>query len=180
MNPLKSLVLGILSMSAIQPMVSQVPGPLVGVSRINNQNTPLSIIAVTQRVNNMLSSLVLSNTTDRSIVSYEVGWIPIVAPQCADRRSVGAQHIVAVRPESSIGAGARQELTSLTADPSFIVSLGKPHHAVLITVQVAVVSVRFADGTTWQRRPDDDVYDQAIMDEDAQGMCARTVRSYQQ
>lgn len=145
---------------------------LVGVSKINNQNSPLVITEVTQTVTNILSRVVLANTSTHPIISYEIGWIPVVSSQCADQRSVGDAHVIPVRPDHVIEPLAKQQLTSMSADPDYIVNLGEQNHAVLSMVQVAVISVKFADGESWQRKLDGDVYDQATMDKDAEGMCS--------
>ncbi len=153
-------------------MNAQQTSQLIGVSRINNQNSPLVITEVTQSVTNMLASVVISNTTSHQIISYEIGWIPVVSSQCADRRSVGNAHVIPVRPEHVIVALGKQQLTSMTADPDYIINLGEQNHAVLSMIQVAIISVKFADGGSWERKQDGDVYDQATMDRDAEGMCS--------
>lgn len=150
--------------------LAQAQAQWAGLSKVNDQDAPLKIVATTSSTTDMLADVTLRNQTSKRVLDFRLGWVEVVPQQCAQRKYVGRQNITRYG-EIPIEPGRLFHIRNIAAKTDHLIRLGDENGAVVSFVQIAVVSVHFDDGSDWKRSGDTDVFDQKTLDSDASGMC---------
>jgi hypothetical protein len=111
------------------------------------QDAPVRIVSMRNTLENIVASIVLENTSNRSTSNVLIGWAIDVPTGCA-AASIPTQvssltFPVAIPPSTS---ATLQDTGPKTAD---LIEQAHAENASLVSVEVAVLGVDFADGTRW-------------------------------
>jgi hypothetical protein len=127
------------------------------------QDAPAQILSVQKTLENQVAGIVLKNTSDRPISSVQIGWAVDVPAGCASV-PVGTQVDRRTSPVA-IAPNATATLKDLGPYTNDVVEKAHSENASLISVEVAVIGVDFADGTRWTSSlPLDQTFDKAQVD----------------
>jgi hypothetical protein len=145
-------------------------------SIVNSPGSPLLIVSNTSTMNDFLSSLQLRNVSGRSVSSFQLGYLKLVAAGCGPAEVIAPEELF--DPDRvEIASGAEFKTRSYGLSPSAIERFATENGAVDVQTQIAVVNVQFSDGGTWSFPRAGKAYDDAKMARNAFLRCSKTPKA---
>lgn len=117
---------------------------------VNRPDAPLQITAMVNGMQDFASEIDFQNTSNQAISSFQVGWVTAVPASCVSN-ATAIPPIVRFAPvqEATIAAGGTFSGLSYKIGTNGLLAQAKQlggHH---MELDFGVVSVHFADGTSW-------------------------------
>jgi hypothetical protein len=111
--------------------------------------SPLEITSVKQTASDLLSVVDLKNNSGKIVTRFQLGWLVAVPEGCS---ASPADPIVATAPPDrvTIPPGGTAQTKDYRLETAALVSRAKSDGIVLLNVQVGVVKIEFADGSSWE------------------------------
>jgi hypothetical protein len=120
---------------------------------VQDAGTPLQIIAQTSTVQDQLKAVTVQNVTDKEIVGFEIGWISAVPSGCG--AGPGSDNAIVEENTASrdlrIPPQGTATANEYAVSSKKLLALARDRQAVLVSTQIAVTAVSFADGSSWRR-----------------------------
>lgn len=137
---------------------------------VNAPAAPLALVSTTADLGDFLSAVTLRNVSGKAVSRFQLGYIKIVAAGCGPVAVVAPEERFAV-DRVAVESGAEVVTRSYRLAPGVIQSFGQEHGATDVQTQLAVVSVWFADGSTWSFPRTSRVYDERNVAQNAALRC---------
>jgi hypothetical protein len=152
MRPMMICLIVLGSVFAVHSHVSASGSTLMIINFAQQTNAPLRINSLAQTLTDAVSSVEVKNYSGKAIQSYQIGWIQTLPNGCA-AASMKAAITNGPVEEVSVEPSATATTGSYRVWMKDLLATAKKHEAKLLYVQVGVMSVKFADGTTWNYGP---------------------------
>jgi hypothetical protein len=135
--------------SNARPQAATSPKPSIVVTQTPQPDAPLRIVSLTQNAFDALSIITVENSSEKTIASFQLGWVTVVPAGCADKAS---DSVVTLAPvdEANIEPGQSWKSGSYRLSLKGLASTARTSNASLIHVQVGIVAVTFSDGSHWK------------------------------
>jgi hypothetical protein len=111
-------------------------------------DAPVRIVSLKQTLTDLIAEVNVKNFSDKPVASYTVGWVMWFAEGCA-RTTMKPVVTVAPDEELPIPAGETRSSGHYRVWLKRALDLAHQHDAMLLSIQVGIVSVSFADGSSW-------------------------------
>ncbi len=150
-------------------------------SMVNLPATPLRFVSITSSAKDYMEKVVVKNVSDREISSFQIGMLMAIPSPCSPTPDFGAEQSFQVdRIVVPVGGTATAHNYGLS--PQTITSFDKSGTGRIVLSQIAVTSVTFTDGTSWQASRDGQMYDDSEVKQAAAKYCSASIASvdYQQ
>ena len=156
---------GLLMVGAAASVLAQTPS--VEVTWARQPDTPLRVVRIVSTLTNPIHEIALKNASKKVIVSYQLGWVPVVPPGCGTpvRASTKLLPVVQGPVWPNVGESAH----AYEFDRSEILEIARKWDSRKIVVEVGVVKVELAYG--WWSHGGDDLLDPVPVQSFA---CSRT------
>jgi hypothetical protein len=128
--------------------------PSIGIIWAGQPDTPLRVVRVTSMLTNPIVEIAVKNSSKQQIVSYQLGWVPVVPPGCGApvRASVKLLPVV----QGPVWPGwVGESAHAYEFDRGEILELARKWDSHKIVLEVGVVEVEFSQNQWWRHSGDD-------------------------
>lgn len=164
----KILAIVILFLAAMQTVQAQ-----IAPSMVNLSNAPIKLVSITSTVGDFLSSVKLTNVSNKTVVSFQLGVIMSVPEGCGPTEAYSAAQLMQL-DAVNVEPGAKIQTASYRFAPKVVNDFGKENNASVVHTQLAVVKVEFKDGTSWAGTHSGNIYDPGLMSKNAAVQCVKS------
>jgi hypothetical protein len=121
---------------------------LISRTMTSDPSAPLKLTSIEGTLSETLSSVTVKNVSAKPIVGFQLGWTVAVPAGCSSTAT--EPELQSARPDrASLAPGQSGTFKDYGVAVSSLVQKAKEARAGIITVQVGILKVDFADGTSW-------------------------------
>jgi hypothetical protein len=141
-----------LALFAVLSAAAFAASPGVEVTWATQPDSPLRVVRIVSSLPNPIGEIAVKNASKKDIMSYQLGWVPVVPPGCGVPMKASPILLPVIRGPvwPSIGESAH----SYDFDRNKVVELARKWNSRKILVVVVVVKVELSDGW-WNHSADD-------------------------
>lgn len=128
--------------------------PSIDVIWARQPDTPLRVVRIVSTLTNPIHDIAVKNGSKQVIVSYELGWIPVVPPGCG-KATKGSLTLLPIVHATVWPDGMGESVRDYEFNRGELLELTRSWDTRRIVVEVGVVKVEWSDGSSWSDRRDD-------------------------
>jgi hypothetical protein len=145
----------------------------VTVDIVQDASAPLQIVNQTGTTQDQLQSVTVQNTTDKEVIGFEIGWVAAVPAGCTT--APGNNSVIVEQNSASrdmrIPPKGIATANEYAVSAKKLLAMAKARQAVLVNTQVAVISVSFADGSSWKKELQAGVFSSSQLSAEGKNLC---------
>jgi hypothetical protein len=123
----------------------------------------LGLVSIESSVNDFLEVVTSKNTSNRAIVSFQLGIIMSAPAACAPKEVFGQERPMPFDRIGVLAPGSTLPTLSYRLSPQDVASFGSRTSAREVHTQVAIVRVDFLDGGSWSMTTYYKIYDREAL-----------------
>ena len=136
---------------------------------VNSPNSPVRIISVTSRPNDLISSMTVRSESTKTVKSIRIAVLVAVPRGCGQNTFQSQDHeadrVIELLPKSTTS------IAEVGMSPKAVKKIERDHKAVAVVSQVTISSAEFDDGSMWTMKRAGQTIDDEMIAKTAEASC---------
>jgi hypothetical protein len=138
---------------------------------VNQSGSPIQFVSVTSSLSDLMENVKVKNVSRQRVSSFQIGLLMSIPSPCATSSVYGDQRLFRV-DKVNVGPGQEQATEHYLLYPSIINDFDTHGKARAVISQIAITSVTYSDGSTWQNTRSGHTYDDRQANAEATVLCS--------